>query len=60
MLINSYYPIENINNPIQNIIFEIDKDPHETQLLKMLRTNPFEETGIKDELDHIPQFFMKI
>ena len=60
MLIYSYYPIENINKPINNQIFEIEKNPHENPTLENTFKKPFEERGIKGELDHIPQRLMNI
>ena len=60
MLINSYYPIENINKSIHNIIFEIEKDPNENPTFENTLKEPFEERGLKVELDLILQHLVKI
>ena len=53
MLINSYYPIENIKKPIHNIIFEMEKNPHEYSTFENTLNDPFEERSLKGELDPI-------
>ena len=60
MLIYSYYPIENIKKPIHRIIFEIEKNPYENPTFENTLKEPFEERGIKGELDPIPQRLMNI
>ena len=60
MLINSYYPIENIKKPIHNIIFEMEKNPHENPTFENTLKEPFEERGLKGELDPIHQHLMNI
>ena len=54
MLIYSYYTIENINKPIHNIIFEMEKNAHANLTFENTLKEPFEERGIKGELDPIP------
>ena len=60
MLINSYYRIQNINKPIHNIIFEIEKNPHENPTSENTLKEPFEKRGLKGELDLISQCLRNI
>ena len=54
MLIYQCYPIESIRKSIHHLIFEIEKNSYENPIFENILKEPFEERGLKGELDPIP------